>query len=1027
MVSEDTSIGRNPNLVSTPIGKGAGFSGVTERGARLEGGQRIPNSSDSFFVGDSNRGFLVKERENLEKGLVFVGNSSGGALNALDVGLGPSTNPPGLLRPNVGLGGPALYKPDLVGLTSEALGLGVVGKNGLDPGQPIGVHQGIALCSGLEVSNQQAHVVFGAQKSLDTTTEPNLVGKWKRRARNHHQITDYGDGGLVLGRKLSMAVLRGIRSLSKNRGKFLHLKILLLRGVPTEGMCPRCHRSPETTLHALWECRGLSIVRDSWANLRNVAFPKNSLVLDFMVYCSKILKSPDLELLCVMMWRVWFCRNNLVHNLEGKEVGDVANWSVQFLEEWSSANRLDASRPLRPSVKRPIWCPPEVGMWKINSDAALCSRDRVAGLGFIVRNSSGNLCLAAMHKWVASFSPLVAEVLAVKTGVQMAIQAILICKLGLGFGIGDWLILDKVSDSSVTTVDGRKWVGDLVTNKNVTLSSVAGVAVNTSTTLSGDSIFKSLYKSARIFADGLNYTFEIVPGNYIVRLHFCPFPFENYNVNESSFSVVANGFKLLSQLSVPGEISHKNMFLQNSGGNASFSLVKEYMLGIHLDMLRIELIPNKGSFGFVNAIEIVPVVDELFADAIRKVGGNDMNFNLSGRGIETMYRLNVGGPEIKPNQDSDFWRTWEVDSSYMITANAGSEISNTSNITYSSMNDSSVAPVFVYETARIMSNNQVLEKRFNMSWKFEVDPDFDYLVRLHFCELVYDKAHQRIFRIYINNRTAANNFDIFAQSGGMNRAYHQDYFDAVSSKVDTLWIQLGPDTAAGASGTDALLNGLEVFKLSRNGNLAYVEKYDSAGRSGGRSKNWILWVGMAAGIASVAILAVIVTIIFYICKNRREKSSDAKNNSSPGWCPLFLHRAKGTGIQNPIEPMAPTRVGKRFMLAEIRAATNNFDDSLVIGVGGFGKVYKGEIEDGSLAAIKRANPQSEQGLVEFETEIEMLSKLRHRHLVTLIGFCEEQNEMILVYEYMANGTLRSHLFGSDLPPLSWKQRLDTGQ
>ncbi|KAI9198158.1 hypothetical protein LWI28_011138 [Acer negundo] len=593
----------------------------------------------------------------------------------------------------------------------------------------------------------------------------------------------------------------------------------------------------------------------------------------------------------------------------------------------------------------------------------------------------------------------------------------------IGEGQSKSILINCGTDSSVTTVDGRKWVGDLVTNKNVTLSSVAGVAVNTSTTLSGDSIFKSLYKSARIFADGLNYTFEMVPGNYIVRLHFCPFPFENYNVNESSFSVVANGLKLLSQLSVPGEISHKNMFLQNSDGNASFSLVKEYMLGIHLDMLLIELIPNKGSFGFINAIEIVPVANELFADAIRKVGGNDMNFNLSGRGIETMYRLNVGGPEIKPNQDSDFWRTWEVDSSYMITANAGSEISNTSNITYSSINDSLVAPVFVYETARIMSNNEVLEKRFNMSWKFEVDPDFDYLIRLHFCELVYDKANQRIFRIYINNRTAANNFDIFAQSGGMNRAYHQDYFDAVSSKVDTLWIQLGPDTAAGASGTDALLNGLEIFKLSRNGNLAYVEWYDSAGRSGGRSKNWILWVGMAAGIASVAILAVIITIIFYICKNRREKSSDAKNNS-PGWCPLFLHRAKGTGIQNPDGPMAPTRVGKRFMLAEIRAATNNFDDSLVIGVGGFGKVYKGEIEHGSLAAIKRANPQSEQGLAEFETEIEMLSKLRHRHLVTLIGFCEEQNEMILVYEYMANGTLRSHLFGSDLPPLSWKQRLD---
>jgi serine/threonine protein kinase len=122
--------------------------------------------------------------------------------------------------------------------------------------------------------------------------------------------------------------------------------------------------------------------------------------------------------------------------------------------------------------------------------------------------------------------------------------------------------------------------------------------------------------------------------------------------------------------------------------------------------------------------------------------------------------------------------------------------------------------------------------------------------------------------------------------------------------------------------------------------------------------------------------------------------------------------------------VASTGAGKRFTLAEINAATNNFDESLVIGVGGFGKVYKGEVDDGVPAAIKRANPQSEQGLAEFETEIEMLSKLRHRHLVSLIGFCEEKSEMILVYEYMANGTLRSHLFGSDLPPLTWKQRLE---
>lgn len=584
--------------------------------------------------------------------------------------------------------------------------------------------------------------------------------------------------------------------------------------------------------------------------------------------------------------------------------------------------------------------------------------------------------------------------------------------------------------NSSVNVDGRKWVGDLASNNNVTLSS-SGIAATTDS-LSGDSIYEPLYKTARVFADGLNYTFEIIAGNYIVRLHFCPFPFEDYNVNKSSFGVVANGLKLLSEFSAPGEISHRNLYLQSSGGNSSsISLVKEYFLGVDLDKLMIEFIPSKGSFGFINAIEIVPVVDKLFADTINKVGGNDVNFNLSGRGVETMYRLNVGGPEIKPSRDPDLWRMWEADSSYMITANAGSEIRNSSNITYASTNDSSVAPLLVYETARTMSNTEVLEKRFNMSWKFEVDPNFDYFVRLHFCELVYEKANQRIFRIYINNRTAENNFDIFVQAGGKNRGYHRDYFDAVSSKIETLWIQLGPDTAVGAAGTDALLNGLEIFKLSQNGNLASVERFDSSGNPVGHSNKWILLVGIGAGIASVVVLAVIFALLFCYCKNRREKSSDPKNNS-PGWWPLFFHRgtlnstanAKGSGTQYLKGSVALTRAGKRFTLAEIRAATNNFDESLMIGVGGFGKVFKGEIEDCTLAAIKRANPQSEQGLAEFETEIEMLSKLRHRHLVSLIGFCDEQNEMILVYEYMANGTLRSHLFGSDLPPLTWKQRLD---
>ncbi|KAJ0540793.1 putative protein kinase RLK-Pelle-WAK family [Helianthus annuus] len=115
-----------------------------------------------------------------------------------------------------------------------------------------------------------------------------------------------------------------------------------------------------------------------------------------------------------------------------------------------------------------------------------------------------------------------------------------------------------------------------------------------------------------------------------------------------------------------------------------------------------------------------------------------------------------------------------------------------------------------------------------------------------------------------------------------------------------------------------------------------------------------------------------------------------------------------------------------FEFGEILLATQNFDESLVIGRGGFGKVYKGYIKNGSNlveTAIKRLDAMSNQGASEFWAEVEMLSKLRHCHLVTLIGYCNHEKEMILVYEYMPHGTLEDHLhkLGS---PLSWCQRLE---
>ncbi|KAM7486270.1 hypothetical protein LguiA_002279 [Lonicera macranthoides] len=95
----------------------------------------------------------------------------------------------------------------------------------------------------------------------------------------------------------------------------------------------------------------------------------------------------------------------------------------------------------------------------------------------------------------------------------------------------------------------------------------------------------------------------------------------------------------------------------------------------------------------------------------------------------------------------------------------------------------------------------------------------------------------------------------------------------------------------------------------------------------------------------------------------------------------------------------------------IRAATHNFSHELVIGKGGFGNVFKGVIDNGATkVTIKRLDPMSKQGGKEFSTEIEMLFKFQHSHVVSLIGYCDNKDEMILVYEYMENGRLADHLY-----------------
>ncbi|XP_029121142.2 uncharacterized protein [Elaeis guineensis] len=120
-----------------------------------------------------------------------------------------------------------------------------------------------------------------------------------------------------------------------------------------------------------------------------------------------------------------------------------------------------------------------------------------------------------------------------------------------------------------------------------------------------------------------------------------------------------------------------------------------------------------------------------------------------------------------------------------------------------------------------------------------------------------------------------------------------------------------------------------------------------------------------------------------------------------------------------------TGSAKSFSLAEVERATNKFDDSRIIGEGGFGRVYEGTLEDGRRVAIKVLKRDDQQGSREFLAEVEMLSRLHHRNLVKLIGICTEEHFRCLVYELIPNGSVESHLHGvdKDSASLDWNARL----
>jgi hypothetical protein len=557
------------------------------------------------------------------------------------------------------------------------------------------------------------------------------------------------------------------------------------------------------------------------------------------------------------------------------------------------------------------------------------------------------------------------------------------------------------------TADGKSYKTDAQANHLLSATDAIRVAAADKA-----DVPSPLYATARVFKEEAVYSFPLtVPGWHFIRLYFFPLKGGDVDLASVTFSVVTDDNVLLHSFT-PGDKPVMNEYLVNATENH----------------LALKFQPLSGSAAFVNAIEVVNAPDELVTDSALAVAPLGEITGLVHDAYQVLYRINVGGPAIGPAKDT-LGRRWETDAAYVQSKEAVKDVSvPTSTIRFPEGTSRLVAPALVYASAARMADADVGSPNFNLTWKVDVDPSFSYLVRLFFADIVSKATNDLYFDVYIGGRKAVSGLDLSTVAGGELAApYYKDFVVNSSLLEDgKLSVQVGPmgqDTGR----IDALLNGMEVLKMSNSvGSLDGefgVDGQKADDGSGGRKA--VAAVGFAMMFGAFAGLGAMV-VKWY----KRPQDWERRESFSSWLLPIhtgqsFTGKGSRYGSKSGNTFSSTMGLGRFFSFAEIQAATQNFDEKAIIGVGGFGNVYVGEIDDGTKVAVKRGSAESEQGINEFNTEIQMLSKLRHRHLVSLIGYCDENQEMILVYEYMHNGVFRDHIYGSEgKAPLPWKQRLE---
>ncbi|KAF5941115.1 hypothetical protein HYC85_022282 [Camellia sinensis] len=209
----------------------------------------------------------------------------------------------------------------------------------------------------------------------------------------------------------------------------------------------------------------------------------------------------------------------------------------------------------------------------------------------------------------------------------------------------------------------------------------------------------------------------------------------------------------------------------------------------------------------------------------------------------------------------------------------------------------------------------------------------------------------------------------------------------------------GRFTSWNFTGSD-LFGPYELLNFTLLGPYSYV---NFGTQVKGISKGVLVAIVLAAVAVSVIVSAVVTFLV--VRRHARHQHTLSRRRSSASRLSIKID-----GVKN-------------FTFKEMTLATEDFNSSTQVGQGGYGKVYRGILSDNTIVAIKRAKEGSLQGQKEFLTEIQMLSRLHHRNLVSLVGYCDEEGEQLLVYEFMPNGTLQDWLSAKSKETLNFGVRL----